>query len=124
MDAVIKSVVEGPLYLLLVVAGLGFLFVSVAGKIGDRISPDKAGRLGAGGIGACLLVMGLMMSVSASAPPRSASAPSVSPATAPEISAPANAAVHPAPANAAVLPGPANAAALPAPAVPVNITKR
>ncbi|HZS00468.1 MAG TPA: hypothetical protein VFE37_17265 [Chloroflexota bacterium] len=72
MDTAIKALVEGPLYLLLVVAGLGFLFLAVAGKVGDRVSPDKAGRLSAGGIGAGLLVLGLLMSASAGAPSRAA----------------------------------------------------
>ena len=112
MDAAIKAIVEGPLYLVLVVAGLGFLFLAVAGKIGDRVSPDKAGRLSAAGIGAVLLLAGLVMSASAGPSPAASAAPASAPAVAPSSLTAPNAPLAP---NAAA---PSNAAA------PANTSKK
>src|SRR4051794_26105843 len=121
MDTVIKTLVEGPLYLLLVVAGLGFLFVAVAGKVGDRVSPDRAGRLGSGGIGAGLLVLGLVMSASAATPSRAVT-PAPSASSVPAVSAPANAPASNAASNAPASIELPNAPGIPA--APANITKK
>jgi hypothetical protein len=44
---------------------LAFLFVAVAGSVAGKIDPGKGGRIGAGVIGAVLLVLGIVLKVAA-----------------------------------------------------------
>ena len=61
MDELIKAALEAPVANLLIVAGLVFLGIAVVGRVGDKIEPDKTGRIASGGLGVLFLVVGLAM---------------------------------------------------------------
>ena len=47
----------------LVVAGLVFLFVAVAGNISGKLEPGRVGRIAAGMLGSILLISGILLGV-------------------------------------------------------------
>jgi len=61
LDELIKNIFDAPVANLLIIAGLVFLVIAVIGKISGRIDPGKTGRITAGGIGAIILVIGLVL---------------------------------------------------------------
>jgi hypothetical protein len=61
MTDLIKTLVDAPTNGVLVLAGLAFLAVAVFGRINDRLDPGPKGRIGAGVLGAFLLVIGLLL---------------------------------------------------------------
>ncbi|MFQ5787130.1 MAG: hypothetical protein ACE5H1_04040 [Thermodesulfobacteriota bacterium] len=64
MDELIKNIFDAPIANLLIVAGLVFLIIAVIGKVSGKIDPGKTGRISAAGIGAVLLLIGLILYVS------------------------------------------------------------
>jgi hypothetical protein len=75
MNDVLKTVFDANLPMLLIVASLAFLFIAVAGSVAGKIDPGQGGRIGAGVIGAVLLVLGIVLKVSAPGPEPAAAAP-------------------------------------------------
>ena len=61
MENILKSFIEGPLPNILVVSGVLFLFLSVVGKIGEKIVVDPRKQRYAGIIGVILLLAGLSL---------------------------------------------------------------
>ncbi|HWA91328.1 MAG TPA: hypothetical protein VG889_14925 [Rhizomicrobium sp.] len=61
MGDLVKALLGAPVNSVLVVVGLAFLALAVLGKIGDRLDPGPRGRIGAGVLGAILLVLGLLL---------------------------------------------------------------
>ena len=61
MENIIKSFIEGPLANILVVSGILFLFLSIVGKIGEKIAVDPRKQKYAGIIGVILLLAGLSL---------------------------------------------------------------
>ncbi len=57
MGDILKTLITTPVPLILLLAGLGFLFIASAGKIAGKIEPDKTGRFVSLGIGAILIVL-------------------------------------------------------------------
>ena len=61
MENILKSFIEGPLPNILVVSGVLFLFLSVVGKIGEKIVVDPRKQKYAGIVGVILLLAGLSL---------------------------------------------------------------
>ena len=68
MENIIKSFIEGPLANILVVSGILFLFLSIVGKIGEKIAVDPRKQRYAGIIGVILLLAGLSLHLMALIP--------------------------------------------------------
>ena len=87
MDELIKAALEAPVANLLIIAGLVFLGIAVVGRVGDRIEPDKTGRMASGGLGALLLVIGLAMHLLTDSSTSPTSAATAEPSTSPTSTA-------------------------------------
>ncbi len=62
MDKVIETILSAPISTLLIVAGVGFLAITVLGKISNTLNAGKTGRIVSGAIGTALLIVGLSLS--------------------------------------------------------------
>jgi len=77
MDKSIEALLHAPVYVLVTVCGLVFLFVGVVGRIKDWLDPDSRSRIIAAAIGTVLIMVGLVLQRSDITVKRPASTPAV-----------------------------------------------